>query len=244
MAELYLIRHGQASFGAEDYDQLSPLGQSQCELLGSFFARFMKDSHVFTGTLKRHHQSMTSFFLGFHGEEGDKSQTVAENVIHRMPELDEFDHEEVLFKAFPEFKSKSALAAELAKSEYPKKRFHELFELSLARWISGEQDQDYKESWAAFQQRVSKGFQKLKQFANENADELGKKPLVVFTSGGPIAAIVKEVMGLSEKATFELNENLANSGVSRILFSNDKQSISYINNYSHLQDKPNLISYR
>jgi len=39
MAELYLIRHGQASFGAEDYDQLSSLGKTQCELLGAFFAR-------------------------------------------------------------------------------------------------------------------------------------------------------------------------------------------------------------
>jgi len=201
----------------------------------------MKDSHVFTGTLKRHHQSMLSFYDGFHGKDGVGLEVGEDS--HCFSELDEFDHEDVLFKAFPEFQSKSTLATELAKSAHPKKRFHELFELSLTRWISGEHD-DYKESWTAFQQRVSQGFLKLKLFANEHAEGAGKKPLVVFTSGGPIAAIVKEVMGLSEKATFELNENLANSGVSRILFSKEKQSISYINNFSHLQDKPNLISYR
>ena len=32
MASLYLIRHGQASFGSDHYDQLSPLGQRQADL--------------------------------------------------------------------------------------------------------------------------------------------------------------------------------------------------------------------
>ena len=38
MASLYLIRHGQASFGSDHYDQLSPLGQRQADLSGQFFA--------------------------------------------------------------------------------------------------------------------------------------------------------------------------------------------------------------
>ena len=67
---------------------------------------------------------------------------------------------------------------------------------------------------------------------------------MVFTSGGPIAAICKSVMGLAVDATFALNENLANSGVTRILTSEDKISISFINNFSHLMKQPNLVSYR
>ena len=35
---LYLVRHGQASFFAEDYDRLSPLGELQARRLGEFFA--------------------------------------------------------------------------------------------------------------------------------------------------------------------------------------------------------------
>ena len=38
MASLYLIRHGQASFGSANYDQLSPLGQRQADISGQFFA--------------------------------------------------------------------------------------------------------------------------------------------------------------------------------------------------------------
>jgi broad specificity phosphatase PhoE len=39
MGTLYLVRHGQASFGADDYDQLSPLGQQQTVRLGEYFIR-------------------------------------------------------------------------------------------------------------------------------------------------------------------------------------------------------------
>jgi broad specificity phosphatase PhoE len=33
MTEIYLIRHGQASFGSDDYDRLSELGLRQCQVL-------------------------------------------------------------------------------------------------------------------------------------------------------------------------------------------------------------------
>ena len=39
LSTLYLIRHGQASFGAEDYDVLSDLGIEQGRQLGSYWAR-------------------------------------------------------------------------------------------------------------------------------------------------------------------------------------------------------------
>jgi broad specificity phosphatase PhoE len=37
MGTVYLVRHGQASFGAANYDQLSPLGTQQCVRLGEYF---------------------------------------------------------------------------------------------------------------------------------------------------------------------------------------------------------------
>ena len=39
MSELILIRHAQASFGHENYDNLSKLGHDQAALLGSFFEK-------------------------------------------------------------------------------------------------------------------------------------------------------------------------------------------------------------
>ena len=38
MSEIYFVRHGQASFGSGNYDQLSALGHRQSVLLGEYFA--------------------------------------------------------------------------------------------------------------------------------------------------------------------------------------------------------------
>ena len=38
MSAIHLIRHGQASFGADDYDLLSALGERQARLLGESLA--------------------------------------------------------------------------------------------------------------------------------------------------------------------------------------------------------------
>ena len=38
MSRLFVIRHGQASFLADDYDQLSPLGEEQGRALGAYWA--------------------------------------------------------------------------------------------------------------------------------------------------------------------------------------------------------------
>src|SRR5574338_803881 len=65
MAELYLVRHGQASFGADNYDQLSLLGREQGQLLGEYFAeREIVFDHVLLGTMNRHRQTAEAIFQG------------------------------------------------------------------------------------------------------------------------------------------------------------------------------------
>ena len=57
MGTLYLVRHGQASFGADDYDQLSALGQRQAQRLGAYFQeKGLQFDAVLMGTLRRHAQ--------------------------------------------------------------------------------------------------------------------------------------------------------------------------------------------
>ena len=65
MGTLYLVRHGQASLGAEDYDHLSPLGQQQSVRLGEYFRQ--KGLHfetVLTGTLCRQVQTYAGICEG------------------------------------------------------------------------------------------------------------------------------------------------------------------------------------
>ena len=54
MASIYVIRHGQASFGSENYDKLSDLGCRQAEVLG----HYLRDCNihfdaVYSGDLQR-----------------------------------------------------------------------------------------------------------------------------------------------------------------------------------------------
>ena len=59
MGTLYLVRHGQASFGAEDYDHLSELGRRQSVRLGEYFAeRGIHFDGLIAGTLRRHKQTL------------------------------------------------------------------------------------------------------------------------------------------------------------------------------------------
>ena len=61
MGTLYLVRHGQASFGADDYDQLSALGQAQARRLGEYWRESLgpelRFDAVLTGTLRRQLQT-------------------------------------------------------------------------------------------------------------------------------------------------------------------------------------------
>ncbi|GLZ37815.1 histidine phosphatase family protein [Actinokineospora sp. NBRC 105648] len=54
MSVVYLIRHGQASFGAADYDVLSPTGHRQAEVLGEELrSRGVDPAQAWSGTLAR-----------------------------------------------------------------------------------------------------------------------------------------------------------------------------------------------
>ena len=64
MSELILIRHAQASFGHENYDNLSNLGHDQAALLGSLFDKLnIAPERVVIGTQKRHQQTLENFNL-------------------------------------------------------------------------------------------------------------------------------------------------------------------------------------
>ena len=68
MGTLYLVRHGQASFGAEDYDNLSELGVKQSVRLGEYWrGKGLKFDAALVGTLKRHAQTYAGICEGMRG---------------------------------------------------------------------------------------------------------------------------------------------------------------------------------
>ena len=88
MATLYLVRHGQASFGADDYDQLSDLGHRQSRLLGEYLAdRGVRPARVMTGSLRRQRQTWQGMAEGL----ASRGIDCPESMIR--PGLDEYDAE-------------------------------------------------------------------------------------------------------------------------------------------------------
>ena len=60
MALLFLVRHGQASFGAADYDRLSDLGRKQSRWLGEYFReRGIVFTRALAGALTRQQATAT-----------------------------------------------------------------------------------------------------------------------------------------------------------------------------------------
>ena len=154
-----------------------------------------------------------------------------------LEQLAEFDHEDVLTVYRPEFKDMAAIATFLSASPNPRKAFQQTFVEAAERWHDGRHDADYKEPWPVFRQRVLEGFRQLQ--------EPGESRLV-FTSGGVISVIMQAVLKTNDSKSFALNSVIANSSVSRFLFSGDEVSLSGFNNTAHLDvhNVPGLITYR
>jgi broad specificity phosphatase PhoE len=236
MGTIYLIRHGQASFDADDYDQLSALGEQQSRLLGDWLrVTAQPPSQIALGGAKRHQQTAHQCLKQYRTKPEDFTESSW--IIDRG--FDEFDHQEVLLKFANDFADFASLRLSLSAQVNPRRAFQELFTAAVTRWVSGEFD-DYTESWAQFQTRCRLALTKL------IAAQESKQTIWVFTSGGTISALVQSVLGIPDHRLFELNANLINSGVTQLFFRHGAISLSYLNSAAHLEvhQKPELMSYR
>lgn len=237
MADIYLIRHGQASFGKANYDELSDLGKRQSYQLGVQMQAQLgeqlkqREIQLVHGSLQRHRQTMDQWLSGFASDEG---YNTIENSL-----FNEFDHENMLAVAFPEYLDRNAFSKRLMDSENPRKMFHKLYEQAVERWIGGQHDAEYQESYPDFKARCIKGFEQLVR------DSRSGESIFVFTSGGPIGMCVQWALELNNEQTFKINGALANSSVTHFL-TNSKGActLSYLNNYSHLFSDDVEVTYR
>lgn len=228
MAAIYLIRHGQASFGSSNYDQLSERGMQQASALGrSLRERGIQFDAVFAGTMQRHAQTAQ------HCLSAMDSPLQPE----KLAGLNEYDHEEVFARHVPELANKADLNQYLARFPNPAKTFQIEFEKAVVRWRSGDFDPDYAESWLQFRQRCIGALQIIR---NQPA-----KSIAVFSSGGPIATMTGHTLGITDDQIVELNWNIINCSITCLLFNSEKISLRYFNDFSHFDgsDKT-LLTHR
>jgi len=235
MGQIYLVRHGQASFGSANYDQLSELGQEQARLLGEWFASTHQTfDRVVTGGMKRHRQTADACLAVL-----PKSQRVNTEWL-TDPDFNEYDHHEVLVRHRPDFDDPEEVKRFLASSPKAKYAFQDIFQASMSRWMSGRYDGEYREPWPAFRQRCVDALRRVMEGAEKS------QSIIVFTSGGTISTICQHVLGLQDKQVAELNWTLVNCAVTKLLFQPDRVTLSTLNNYAHLEwlGKPHTITYR
>lgn len=229
MATLYLIRHGQASFGDDNYDQLSPTGWEQARVLGRWLAGKVHPDVVIGGDMQRHRETVEAIASGYRSSFPDMQVATGFN---------EFDHTAVVHRFKPEWADRERMQADLKAADKPAKFFQQTFVQAVDRWTSGDYDSEYPETWLQFKARVQQALDDLVDWANGG-------DVFVSTSGGPIAVIVQSLLGISDRKALGLNEVIANTSVTRVLYSGRRRSLAVFNNYSHLEaEGPEMVTFR
>ena len=233
MADLYLVRHGQASFGAADYDKLSSLGERQSRLLGDWLATCgLAPEAIATGPQRRQIDTAALCVAAAGGPVRADWLT--------LDGLGEYDHDTVVARYEPAYADPIAMHAAFARLEHPRRAFHAMYVKAIARWTGGEHDAEYPESWPAFKARAVGGLGRLAA--------LEARSVWAFTSGGPITAIVQHLLGLADARAFEMNWPLVNTGITRLRFSagTGALTLSTYNAHPHLDraGDPALITFR
>jgi broad specificity phosphatase PhoE len=222
VSRILLVRHGQASFGAADYDNLSATGHEQSRVLGAALAaRGLAPDVVVAGEMRRHAQTAAGVLEGA-GWSAEVSLDAGWN---------EFDHVQVL--AVHDQPS-------TVEGESEKAAFQRWFEEATLRWTSGDHDEAYDESFAAFTARVGAAFDRL----------VGSLPArgtaVVLTSGGPIAWAVASLLADDAAARTDLwlrlNPVSINTGTSTVVCGARGTTLVAFNAHDHLS--PDLLTYR
>ena len=222
MGTLYLVRHGQASFGADDYDQLSPLGLQQAQRLGAhWLAHGQRFDAVLMGTLRRHAQTLDGIAQGLPGLPAPQV----------LPSLDEYDSLALIRAIHTE---------PLQKPNTPELYRHHFRLLcdAIAQWMAGVISPQGMPSWEDFSLGVRRV---LDQVRRDHADQ----NVLLVSSGGPISTAVGEVLGTAPEVTIALNMRIRNSAVTEFSVSPKRLMLQTFNTLPHLhaQEHQALITH-
>jgi broad specificity phosphatase PhoE len=208
-----MVRHGQASFGADDYDNLSDLGRKQSVRLGEWLARKgIRFDGLIAGTLRRHKQTLEGILEGMNHEGEHLS----------WDGLNEYDAQAVIATVHH---------GKLEKPASPEayRRHFRLLRDGLAKWIAGDAQPEGMPTWEQFMAGVAGALDHVR------ANHYGQNVLMV-TSGGPIATAVAYVLGTSAEAMIDLNLRIRNTSITEFAFTPKRHTLVMYNAIPHLED--------
>lgn len=236
MSQLFLVRHGQASFGAANYDQLSDLGYQQARWLGEHFADMgIRFDHVVTGSLARQQQTAQEILTGM-------GQTLP---VATDTGFNEFDFH-TLTRVYCH-----SCNIELPDTSDGGRLFFQMLRKAMVAWSQDELyaqsvaiEKQYPaalETWSEFYQRVHRAMHTLCAFdqASGQTQDHGSKVLVV-SSGGAMAMALSQILECGVDTLINLNLQTRNTGIHHFYFNERGFQLSAFNHQPHLQRRDRL----
>ena len=204
------MRHGQASFGADDYDVLSELGYRQALRLGEYFKyKGLTFDAAFTGTLRRQIKTFEGIAEGM----GLPMTATA------LPGLNEYDSAAVIATVHPH-KLEKPTSPEMYRSHF------RLLKDGLAQWMAGVVSPHGMPSYTDFVAGITGTLDHIRKNFEGN--------VLLVSSGGPISTAVGHVLGTSPEATIELNLRIRNASVTEFAFTPKRHMLVTYNTLPHL----------
>jgi broad specificity phosphatase PhoE len=215
---IYLVRHGQASFGASDYDALSPRGFEQSTVVGAeLLRRNVSFSQVRSGTLARQRDTAATAL-----------KVLGTDVpVVEDPRWNEYDHVDI------------ALHHAGGAPQEDSHAYQGVLDAALTAWVEAGDGGPCAETWPAFLARCRDALSDL-------VAALGKgEHAVVFTSGGVIAAVCGALLGTPEAGLLKLNRVTVNGGITKLVSGRGGVTMLSFNEHPHFEaDAAPLLTYR
>ncbi|RJX35363.1 MAG: histidine phosphatase family protein [Desulfarculus sp.] len=232
MSVIYLIRHGQASFGQGNYDCLSELGRRQSGITGDALRSLgLRFDAAYCGTMARQQDTARAVL----------DRLEAPPSLEVAAEFNEYESGPAIKALLPAMiEENSALAQAVPKMFSDRRSFQLVYEGAMARWISGRYDIGEAESWPTFLRRVEAAVDRVRGEAGRG------KNVLVFSSGGPISAVTRQALGLQDETTLRLTWMIKNASISTFFYNQRGLALSMFNSTVHLEQTgdPGLITYR
>ncbi len=215
MTKLFIVRHGQASFGAENYDCLSDLGRQQSRWLGEYFTdREISFGGVFAGELVRQHDTAGEILAGMH---------LAPDGLGTLAGLNEYDGES-LYTAY------TGRADQHVHQRSDYRDYWRTFRAAYEAWID-ERLPSASETWPTFKNRIRDALDQAR------SDTTGDNAVLMVTSGGVIGCAISQILGAPGRTAIELNFQIRNTAFCEVIVSSRGMRLLSFNSIPHI-DQP------
>ena len=232
MSSLTLVRHAQASFFADNYDQLSEQGEIQSAALGNYWlAQNRSIDEVYVGPRSRHQRTAEIIGECYRDAGKDWPEIVS---------LDDFDEHHVdqlvrmdgasLADDLPELEPLAIQFREAHDPTEKQRTFQLFFEALVGCWVDGKTGEEI-ESWEQFRQRVDHGLDHV-----ISANARSGRNVAIFTSVGPITVILQRALQCPDRNALETGWRIWNCSLTEFAFSGQRLTLDRFNTLPHITD--------